>query len=309
MSQLLQLKRKLISEVYEKAKNNTAETSFSGILKDLELTLREDFNIQLSYKSFETYYKFLIEKDEDYNIKPLILNDLSEFLGFENFKNFCEKNPIPNQSSSVKVTIDGKQESSTSKNFSDIIINITNSPIFTFPEFVSRHKNSFGLVGILFILGFFAKKYDFFQDNEAIEQKKIIDSSKIKNATNEANKSTISIPQTIVYMPSSNNKTSKEKILITKKEKECMYWNGEKYIPVFCDENKAGFHIEQLDQDKLKLIKITQTDTLTAKNALGKVWYDKTSNKVEFFTHYGKNPENGKSLKEVTKYILEKYVK
>ncbi|WP_090078803.1 hypothetical protein [Halpernia frigidisoli] len=86
-----------------------------------------------------------------------------------------------------------------------------------------------------------------------------------------------------------------------------MYWDGEKYIPFICGENKAGFHIEQLDEDKLKLIKITRPDTLNAENASGKVWYDKTNNKVEFFTHYGVNPENGKALKAATKYILDKY--
>jgi hypothetical protein len=87
-----------------------------------------------------------------------------------------------------------------------------------------------------------------------------------------------------------------------------MYWNGEEYIPVFCDENLNNFHVEQIDEDKLKLKKITQQDTLTTENALGKVWYDKTNNKIEFFTHYGVNPKNGKTLKEVTQHILEKHI-
>lgn len=269
MSIFLLEKKKLLEDVFEKAKNNTYETSFSGILKDLEIDLRDKFKIQLSYKTFETYYKSVVKNSKDLTIKPSTLNDLSRYLEYENFKNFCEKNPILDQTSSIKVSIDGKEETSAIKNFSDIIINITNSPIFTIPEFVTRHKNSLGLVGIFIVFGFLLKKSDYFQENKVNQVKSIAD--------------------------------------LKKNEKECMYWNGEKYIPVFCDENKAGFHIEQLDPDKLKLMKITQPDTLNAKNALGKVWYDKTNNKVEFFTHYGKNPENGKTLKDLTEVILEKY--
>lgn len=261
MSIFLLQKKKLLEDVFEKAKSNTYETSFSGILKDLEIDFRDNFKIQLSYKTFETYYKSVVKKDKDITIKPSTLDDLSRYLEYENFKNFSEKNPISNQTSSVKVSIDGKEETSTVKNFSDIIINITNSPIFTMPEFVSRHKSSFGLVGILLVFGFLFKKFNYFQEIISFENQK------------------------------------------------CMYWNGEKYIPINCDENKAGFHIEKLDPDKLKLIKITKPDTLNAENALGKVWYDKTDNKVEFFTHYGKNPENGKALKDLSKHILEKYAK
>jgi hypothetical protein len=64
-----------------------------------------------------------------------------------------------------------------------------------------------------------------------------------------------------------------------------------------------------LSEEKKLLKKITRPDTLTVENALGKVWYDKSNNKVEFFTHYGKHPENGKALKDVSETILEKYAK
>lgn len=33
----------------------------------------------------------------------------------------------------------------------------------------------------------------------------------------------------------------------------------------------------------------------------------KVTEKVEFFTNYGLHPENGKTLKPVSKYILNKY--
>ena len=307
MSKFLPQKRKLLEDVFEKAKNSTTESSFSGILKDLENNLREDFNILLSYKTFETYYKSIVEKNLDYNIKPLILNDLSTYLEYENFKNFCEKNPISPQYSSVKVNIDGKQQISEANPFSDIIINITN--VFNIPEFVNKHKSSFGIVGILFILGFIFNKTPSFQEIKVNEKQKISESVLLQTSIKEAETPTTTIPQAIVYLPQAAKKVkNSENIVVQNKEKDCMYWNGERYIPVFCEENLDQFHVEQINKEKLKLKKILRSDTLTSENALGKVWYDKSNNKVEFFTHYGVNPENGKTLKDVTKHILEKYI-
>ena len=74
MSEFFLQKRELVFQVYEKAKKSTTESSFSGISKNLELVLLEDFGIPLSYKTFETYYKILVENNEDYKIKTTILN-------------------------------------------------------------------------------------------------------------------------------------------------------------------------------------------------------------------------------------------
>lgn len=68
MSKFLPEKKKLLEEVYEKASSETSETSFSGILKYLEIQLRDEFQIVLSYKTFENYYKTIVEM-----IKTIIL--------------------------------------------------------------------------------------------------------------------------------------------------------------------------------------------------------------------------------------------
>jgi hypothetical protein len=34
--------------------------------------LWDDYKIQLSHKTFETYYKTIVEKEEDYNIKSIL---------------------------------------------------------------------------------------------------------------------------------------------------------------------------------------------------------------------------------------------
>jgi hypothetical protein len=40
--------------------------------------------------------------------------------------------------------------------------------------------------------------------------------------------------------------------------------------------------------------RITRPDTLNSENSMGRVWYDKSNNHVEFFTSFGRHPENGK---------------
>lgn len=302
MSEFYFQKKELISQVYEKAKNNTTETSFSGILKDLEFTLLDGFGVPLSYKTFETYYKNLVENNRDYKIKTVVLNDLSKYLGHSSFKEFCNKNPVNHQKTKIKVTIDGKETSKDSRSFSDIIINITNSPIFTLPEFITKHSNSFGLVGVFLVAGFIFKKGDLFSGVKEKDKIPMIDS-----VTVVKNNETKPEPVKLVNIPIQNFNTTE--IRTPEREKECMYWNGENYVEIFCDELIEGREIIALNEEKKLMRRITKPDTLTVENAMEKVWYDKSNNKVEFFTHYGIHPENGKTLKKVSPRILENYAK
>lgn len=309
MSEYLLYKKKLIIEVYEKAKKNTLESSFSGILKDLEVTLKEDYNIFISYKTFETYYKTIVQNNLDYKIKPYILDDLSKYLGYGDYKKFCDKK-IAAEMSSIRVNIDGNEESSISRNISDIIINITNSPIFTFPEFVSKHKNGFGLVGILLVAGIFFNKTDIFskKENEVSQAQNFISTANSDlHAISETSKKQQENNPKIIFISDKSNDNNSKIVSEPIKKMDCMYWNDVEYIPVFCDETLTDFNVIQRNEDFLKLKKITRPDTLTTENALWKVWYDKSNNKVEFFTHHGIHPENGKTLRNVTQHILEKY--
>uniref|UniRef100_UPI0025D048E5 hypothetical protein n=1 Tax=uncultured Chryseobacterium sp. TaxID=259322 RepID=UPI0025D048E5 len=91
-------------------------------------------------------------------------------------------------------------------------------------------------------------------------------------------------------------------------EKPYMYWDKDRYMAT----DSASLHsrakvIPMNNFAFINLQKITRPDTLTIENAMGKVWYDKSNNHVEFFTNYGRHPENGKTLKEATGHILEIY--
>lgn len=135
MSKFLSQKKKLLEDVYEKASDDATEKSFSGILLHLERILKDEYE-GLSYKSFETYYKAIVEKDEDYNIKRSILDNLSKYVGYDSFKDYC----------SGWKTIEYVINEAISK----IVITIINKPIFTMPEFLTK-QSSLGIAGFVIV--------------------------------------------------------------------------------------------------------------------------------------------------------------
>lgn len=92
--------------------------------------------------------------------------------------------------------------------------------------------------------------------------------------------------------------------------KECMYWTGDHYEAIACDQKKGDTAIIAIDTFRLvHLKKINKPDTLTA-FSLGKVWYIKLNGNVEFYTSAGLHPVYPeRRLKPLTEYILNKYVR
>lgn len=93
-------------------------------------------------------------------------------------------------------------------------------------------------------------------------------------------------------------------------DRECMYWNSDRYEPIACNEKMDGVEIIPLDKELVKNFrKIMAPDTLTLKS-VGKVWYAKpTLDSAEFYTAKGVDPmDKGKALKPATEYIIKKYI-
>jgi hypothetical protein len=93
------------------------------------------------------------------------------------------------------------------------------------------------------------------------------------------------------------------------KDQKCMYWTGDHYEAISCNQKIGDTSIIALDTIKVAhLKKITHPDTLT-QNSLGKVWYSKINGGIEFFTANGFHPiYNDRRLRPITAYILNKYV-
>ncbi|KUJ57544.1 hypothetical protein AR686_01890 [Chryseobacterium aquaticum subsp. greenlandense] len=140
MSKFLPERKKLLEDVYEKASSETTEKSFSGILKNLEIVLRDEYKITLSYKTFENYYKAIVKEEGDYPTKPLVLDDLSRYLGFDSFRDYC----------SGWKSFEYKINQAISK----LAITIINKPLLQMPEFITK-KSSIGIVGIVAMMLFF----------------------------------------------------------------------------------------------------------------------------------------------------------
>lgn len=105
----------------------------------------------------------------------------------------------------------------------------------------------------------------------------------------------------------------------TTTEKNCMIWNIDHYETFDCNNKQQGFIYNMSpipsDEKLLNNFRKIEVDSNTPFFDAKKqpiVWYGKNANKeYEYFTHYGngKHPETGKTLKPISNYIINKYIK
>ncbi|WP_289022306.1 hypothetical protein [uncultured Salegentibacter sp.] len=91
-------------------------------------------------------------------------------------------------------------------------------------------------------------------------------------------------------------------------KEECMIWQKDHFEKTICSgaENEEVLRTFRLENFE----KIKPTDTTTFfKNGKAQIWYDKSDNELEYFTASGIHPTNGKTLKPITSYIIEKYIR
>jgi hypothetical protein len=89
----------------------------------------------------------------------------------------------------------------------------------------------------------------------------------------------------------------------------CMYWLEDHYESIACNQKIPNARVIALDTMRLKNFrKITRPDTITYQ-AIGKVWYSKINDKVEYYTSGGEHPVVfNRQLKPITVYIIDKYI-
>ncbi|MEI3788774.1 MULTISPECIES: hypothetical protein [unclassified Chryseobacterium] len=248
-------KKLLLKKAYEKAKKelNRIDPSDISVLSYLTLKLEERFDVVKDVRTFVRYHKRLIRENRDYDIDEITLDQLSWYVEYDNFEEFCENVVIEKDTGETKIELKIDQdEDSLSERLSKIIINITNQPIFNVPQLA---KNGMGIGAIILTLAFGLA----YNGGELGEDK-------------------------------------------------YMYWNGEEYIGTSDANANPNSEVVAMDRNIFNHFKkITRPDTLTVENAVGKAWYSKYNNKVEFFTMDGKNPENGKELKRVSEHMVDFY--
>jgi hypothetical protein len=262
-------KKLLINEVFRKAKEESQRDTKNGLASYLWLYFKEDIGFEITDKSFSRYYDTYVTGNGDIKIQPDRLDILSEYVGYKDFTDFSRAFMKKDEETN-KTTVKisvDHDEKSLTEKLSKIIINITNEQYFKMPDFIKQ--NGLGILEMAFVILLATGGVVF---------------SNPKNSNHLGITSVWNTPAT---------------------DKPFMYWDKDRYIAT--DSSYLGPQIEVIPMDKENftyLKKITRPDTLTVHN---KVWYDKSDNEVEFFTSFGKHPENGKTLKEATEHIIETY--
>lgn len=90
----------------------------------------------------------------------------------------------------------------------------------------------------------------------------------------------------------------------------CMYWAGDHYQQVSCNEKIVGAMVIALDSEKLNHFrKITKPDTIT-ENSIGKVWCVKVNGNYEYYTSDGFHPIDQRlRLRRLSEYVFRNHIR
>ncbi|QNJ97016.1 hypothetical protein ALE3EI_0433 [Constantimarinum furrinae] len=88
----------------------------------------------------------------------------------------------------------------------------------------------------------------------------------------------------------------------------CMLWIEDHWEETDCSGKKLERECEPNTLEKMRLVEVCKNAPFK-KDGQQILWYDKTDNVVTFFTYHGLHPVNGKTLKEATEGMVEKYGK
>lgn len=265
-------KRKLlIREVFEKIKKESPKDSKSGWADDLSDDLERKIKFTISARTLSRYYdSFVAEIKEEVGVETLVLNKLSQYLGYVDFSDFSKtfaKDDEQANKTTINIRVD-EDEESISEKFSKLIINISNEQHFKVPEFVKQ--NGLGIMEMILLV--------------CLVTGNVVFSNKKQNIQG--------ITSGIDKVPLM----------------ECMYWDGNEYRLTDCKNKNPHINVKPIDTVDMKYFKrITRKDTLTEENALGTTWYSKYNGNVEFFTSDGIDPNNGRELRKSTPIIIFKY--
>ena len=274
-------KRKLlIQKVFEHVKKSSEKDTKSGWAGDIADYLDEHLGFMISKRTLIRYYEAYIERDEEIDIELVILNKLSQYLDYRDYNDFISTVEKRGEIASITtVQVDNNEVASVNGTTGvSVIINNSNSnnndnhQHFNVPDFIK--KNGMGILEMTFV---------------------------ILLATGGVVFSNPKSSSRLGFISGSNPPAT---------DKPFMYWDKDRYMAT--DSSYLGPQIEVVPMDKENFLyfkKITRPDTLTVDNAFHKVWYDKSNNEVEFFTSFGRHPENGKTLKEASKGIIATYGK
>ncbi|REC75388.1 hypothetical protein DRF60_15780 [Chryseobacterium elymi] len=266
----------LIHEVFKQGGIDSGKNKKNGIALFLSVHLEETLNFDIDERTLVRYYDaYIAGTRNEISIEPYKLDKLSKYVGYDDFAHFSRtyiKRDDDANKTTVKINIDEDEESITDR-FSKLIINITNEQYFKMPEFMKQ--NGLGIMEIALLVCLVTGNI-VFSNNKKI------------------NSGSLTLGLIAGMKPDD--------------EKKYMYWDGERYVATDSGYIRPGLDVVAMNKHRFQHFKkIMRKDTLTDQNALGRTWYSKYYNEVEFFTDDGIDPDNGRELRKSTALIIYKY--
>ena len=149
MDEDYQRKRILVQKVFEKAKKESGKRSKSAIADFIDVHFTEVYTFSKGERTFTRYYKSLIDDNKDYPIDDITKDQLSKYLGYKDFDDFCQNITLEKEHGDTTVRISiNEDEESLSARLSNIFVTITNTPVFHLPEFFQKKSNQ-AITGVI----------------------------------------------------------------------------------------------------------------------------------------------------------------
>ena len=305
-------KKILVEKAFEQAKNELSKKGKSPRAAYINSLFEEKFGFAKNERTFVRYYTNLVEKNTDQDIDAITLDQMSQYIGYHNYDDFCKTANFTevNQSSAfTRVNVRVDDQDKDAKVPSHLTINITTSPILKLQEFLTK-QSGLGIIGLLVVGSLFlGKNFLKIGDKDPAQQ----ESKMTQRLTGEAAGKNHALEEgsnrepeeTSAFRRFSAQTNSQQ----TEEHESYMYWNGNRFVAT--QETNLGPTVKVIPMDVYKLKyfqKITRPDTIQEVH-LHKVWYSKYNNQVEFFTADGENPENNKALKQLSSHMYHKYIK
>lgn len=278
-------RKQLIHDIFERIKETSEKDTKYGWSDDLADAIEKKIKFKVSGKTLSRYYDAYIDGiNEEKGIETLILNRLSQYLGFNDYKDFCttiEKKGENASKTTVKVDVDNKEFSSVD-GVPNVNVTITNTNSnnndndqhFKMPEFIKQ--NGLGIMEITFVL--------------------LLVTGGVVFPNTKDHSESLTSNKAFTFWGKSDI------------DKKYMYWSNDRFKATDSSDLGPQFEVIPMNRNSFKYLKrITREDTLTVGNAMGRIWYDKSNNNVEFFTSPGRHPENGKALRDVSETILNNH--
>lgn len=88
---------------------------------------------------------------------------------------------------------------------------------------------------------------------------------------------------------------------------DCIRWMGEQYEAVNCSGDALDIPYRQDLLDDFRKVKVADTTQFFV-GGKPRIWYMKSGDQLEYFNAPGLHPVNGKTLRPITPYMIDKYV-